>query len=122
MTDQKPMGITFGSLGVLGPKAITNIATDAQTLGYQSIWTVEATGTDALTMLGAVSQAAPNLDLGTGIVPIQIRTPALAAMSAATLQALNPDVDVWLGVGVSAPGILSQHGMPTTDKLSLIHI
>ena len=74
MTDQKPMGITFGSLGVLGPKAITNIATDAQTLGYQSIWTVEATGTDALTMLGAVSQAAPHLDLGTGIVPIQIRT------------------------------------------------
>ena len=116
MTDQKSMGITFGSLGVLGPKAITNIAADAQTLGYRSIWTVEATGTDALTMLGAVSQAAPNLALGTGIIPIQIRTPALAAMSAATLQALNPEVDVWLGVGVSAPGILSQHGMPPTDK------
>ena len=61
VTDQKSMGITFGSLGVLGPKAITNIAAEAQTLGYRSIWTVEATGTDALTMLGAVSQAAPNL-------------------------------------------------------------
>ena len=116
MADQKSMGITFGSLGVLGPKAITNIASKAQALGYRSIWTVEATGTDALTMLGAVSQAAPNLDLGTGIIPIQIRSPALAAMSAATLQALNPDVDVWLGVGVSAPGILNQHGVPTTDK------
>ena len=116
MADQKSMGITFGSLGVLGPKAITSIAREAQALGYRSIWTVEATGTDALTMLGAVSQTAPNLDLGTGIIPIQIRSPALAAMSAATLQALNPDVDVWLGVGVSAPGILNQHGVPTTDK------
>ncbi len=116
MAHQKSMGITFGSLGVLGPKAITNIASKAQALGYRSIWTVEATGTDALTMLGAVSQAAPNLDLGTGIIPIQIRSPALAAMSAATLQALNPDVDVWLGVGVSAPGILNQHGVPITSK------
>ena len=116
MAHQKSMGITFGSLGVLGPKAITNIASKAQALGYRSIWTVEATGTDALTMLGAVSQTAPNLDLGTGIIPIQIRSPALAAMSAATLQALNPDVDVWLGVGVSAPGILNQHGVPITSK------
>ncbi|MFL2527767.1 MAG: hypothetical protein ACJ0Q3_09825 [Candidatus Azotimanducaceae bacterium] len=59
MAHQKSMGITFGSLGVLGPKAITNIASKAQALGYRSIWTVEATGTDALTMLGAVSQTAP---------------------------------------------------------------
>ena len=116
MTNQTPMGITFGSLSVLGPKAITDIATKAQGMGYKSIWTVEATGTDALTMLGAVSQAAPKLDLGSGIIPVQVRTPTLAAMSAATLQALNPDVDVWLGVGVSAPGILSQHGQPNADK------
>ena len=116
MTNQKSMGITFGSLGVLGPKAITDIAARAQDSGYRSIWTVEATGSDALTLLGAVSQTAPNLDLGTGIIPIQTRTPALAAMSAATLQALNPDVEVWLGVGVSAPGILSQHGVTATVK------
>ncbi len=116
MNNQTPMGITFGSLSILGPKAITEIATKAQGMDYKSIWTVEATGTDALTMLGAVSQAAPRLDLGSGIIPIQVRTPALAAMSAATLQALNPDVNIWLGVGVSAPGILSQHGQPNTNK------
>ena len=110
------MGITFGSLSVLGPKAITDIATQAQTMGYSSIWTVEATGTDALTILGAAGQAAPKLDLGTGIIPVQVRTPTLAAMSAATLQELNPDVDIWLGVGVSAPGILSQHGQANAEK------
>ena len=37
-------------------------------------------------------------------------------MSAATLQALSPDADVWLGVGVSAPGILRQHGAPAPDR------
>ena len=110
------LGVTFGSLGVLGPKAVTEIAINAQTLGYKSFWTVEANGTDAMSLLGAVSHAAPKLDLATGIIPIQLRTPALTAMTAATLQALNPDADVLLGIGVSAPGILMQHGERATDK------
>jgi probable F420-dependent oxidoreductase len=111
-----PLGVTFGSLGVLGPSAATEIAATAQQLGYKSFWSVEATATDAMTILGAVSQAAPALDLATGIIPIQLRTPTLTAMTAATLQSLNPDVDVLLGVGVSAPGILRQHGIEATDK------
>ena len=111
-----PLGVTFGSLGVLGPKAVTAIAISAQNLGYKSFWTVEANGTDAMSLLGAVSHAAPKLDLATGIIPIQLRTPVLTAMSAATLQALNPDVNVLLGIGVSAPGILMQHGERATDK------
>ena len=69
-----------------------------------------------MSLLGAVSHAAPKLDLATGIIPIQLRTPALTAMTAATLQALNPDADVLLGIGVSAPGILMQHGERATDK------
>ena len=111
-----PLGVTFGSLGVLGPRAVTDIAGTAQALGYRSIWTVEANGTDALSLLGAVSVTAPKLDLATGIVPIQVRTPPLAAMSASTLQALSPDADVWFGVGVSAPGILKMHGQPAVKK------
>jgi probable F420-dependent oxidoreductase len=111
-----PLGVTFGSLGVLGPKAVTAIAISAQNLGYKSFWTVEANGTDAMSLLGAVSHAAPKLDLATGIIPIQLRTPVLTAMSAATLQALNPNVNILLGIGVSAPGILMQHGERATDK------
>ena len=110
------LGVTFGSLGVLGPRAVIDIAQMSQKMGYRSLWTVEATGTDAFSLLGAVSAVAPALALGTGIVPIQVRTPALAAMSAATLQALSPDADIWLGVGVSAPGILSQHGLSRPDR------
>ncbi len=111
-----PLGVTFGSLAVLGPRAVLDVAQHAQQLGYRSIWTVEANGTDAFSLLGGVSAVAPGLDLATGIVPVQVRTPPLAAMSAATLQALSPDADVWLGVGVSAPGILRQHGAAAADR------
>lgn len=111
-----PMGVTFGSLSSLGPAAVKDIALLAQGMGYDSLWTVEATGTDAFTLLGAVAGVAPGLGLGTGIIPVQFRPPTLTAMSAASLQALSPDADIWLGLGVSAPGILRQHGFTATDK------
>jgi alkanesulfonate monooxygenase SsuD/methylene tetrahydromethanopterin reductase-like flavin-dependent oxidoreductase (luciferase family) len=117
MTDNRtPLGVTFGSLAVLGPRSILEIARLADEMGYRSIWTVEATGTDAFSLLGGVSAVAPGLDLATGIVPVQLRTPPLAAMSAASLQAMSPEATVWLGVGVSAPGILRQHGAATADR------
>ena len=115
-TAATPLGVTFGSLAVLGTPAIKDVATMAQELGYQSLWSVEATGTDAFSLLGAASAVAPTLGLGTGIAPIQIRTPPLMAMSAASLQALSPEADIWLGLGVSAPGILKQHGMPVATR------
>jgi len=116
MTDKTPLGVTFGSLAVLGPRAIIDVANKARDLGYRSIWTVEANGTDAFSLLAAVSAVAPELSLGTGIVPVQLRTPTLTAMSAATLQALSPDADIWLGLGVSAPGVLQQHGETVPDR------
>ena len=111
-----PLGVTFGSLAVLGPAAVGDVARTAQDLGYQSFWTVEATGTDAFTLLGSVAAMAPKLDLGTGIIPVQLRAPTLVAMSAASLQALSPDVNIWLGLGVSAPGILKQHGVEVSKR------
>ena len=110
------IGVTFGSLGVLGAKKVPEIAKQAEGMGFKSFWTVEATGTDAFTLLGAASIAAPKLDLGTGIIPMQLRSPTLAAMSAASLQTINPEAQIFLGVGVSAPGILKQHGLTATDK------
>jgi probable F420-dependent oxidoreductase len=65
-------------------------------------------------MLGAT---APGLDLGTGVLALQLRTPMLAAMGAATLQSMQPDVDVLLGVGVSSPVVTSQwHGTPYGER------
>lgn len=101
-------GVTFASLTALGPGAVPSIAESAQRLGYSSFWTAEANGTDAFTLLASASAAAPGLDLGTGIVPIQLRSPAVAAMSAATLQALAPERTIHLGVGISTPVIVER--------------
>ena len=111
MTNTFPLGVTFASLGALGPASAPQIATLAEDLGYQSFWTAEANGTDAFTLLAAAAMTAPQLDLGTGIVPMQIRSPSVTAMSAATLQSLAPDRSVYLGVGVSTPVVAGQwHG------------
>ncbi|MFN3238403.1 MAG: hypothetical protein ACE37D_15270, partial [Pseudomonadales bacterium] len=56
---QPPLGVTFGSLGVLGAPAIMDIARLAEQLGYSSLWTVEATGTDAFSLLGHLGWPAP---------------------------------------------------------------
>lgn len=114
---KKPqLGLTSGSLAVLGPGGILDIAREASLLGYSSIWTVEAAGTDAFSLLGALAAAAPGLGLAAGVVPVQLRTPTLVAMTAGTLQALAPDRDLLLGLGVSAPGILRRHGLPAPSR------
>jgi alkanesulfonate monooxygenase SsuD/methylene tetrahydromethanopterin reductase-like flavin-dependent oxidoreductase (luciferase family) len=61
------------------------------------------TGIEAFSVLGAASRAAPGVGLGTGVLAMQVRTPPLLAMAAASLQALAPDREVLLGVGVSSP-------------------
>ncbi|MCB0993327.1 MAG: LLM class F420-dependent oxidoreductase [Acidimicrobiales bacterium] len=111
MTTHAPLGLTFASLGALGPHSAPSIASMAEDLGYSSFWTAEANATDAFTLLGAAAVAAPGLDLGTGVVPMQIRSPSVTAMSAASLQALAPHRDIYLGVGVSTPVVAGQwHG------------
>ncbi len=116
VSQEVPLGVTWGSLGSLGIDALVPIAQFAQQHGYKSLWTVEATYTDAVSLLGATAVAVPQLDLATGIIPIQFRTPPLMAMTAATLQSLRPDGQVWLGLGVSAPAILRQHGQDTPER------
>ena len=59
----------------------------------------------------------PHLGLGTGVLALQLRTPPLHAMAAATLQQLAGDRDVYLGVGISSPAVAGQwHGAGYTDR------
>ena len=107
-----------GSLGVTaapfirsGPAAVLDLARHADRLGYASLWVAEVTGIEAFSVLGAVSRAAPRLGLGTGVVPMQVRTPPLLAMAAACLQALAPGREVLVGAGVSSPVVAGDwHG------------
>jgi alkanesulfonate monooxygenase SsuD/methylene tetrahydromethanopterin reductase-like flavin-dependent oxidoreductase (luciferase family) len=60
---------------------------------------------------------APSLDLGTGVLALQLRTPPLLAMAGATLQALSPDRDILLGVGISSPVVAGRwHGAGYGDR------
>ncbi len=85
--------------------------------GYSSYWTAETTGPEAFSLLAAVGAAAPSLGLGTGVLALQLRTPMVVAMAGATLQALHPERDIVLGIGISSPVVTSRwHGVPYSDR------
>jgi probable F420-dependent oxidoreductase len=110
--------VTFAPLqAALGPAAAVEVARKAEHLGYRSFWTAEVTGPEAFGLLGAVAAHVPSLDLGTGVVALQLRTPPLLAMAAATLQALVPDRDILVGVGISSPVVAARwHGATYGDR------
>jgi probable F420-dependent oxidoreductase len=110
-------GVTFASLMGLGPDLALATARMAEDLGYRSYWTAETTGPEAFSLLGAVGAAAPSLDLGTGVLALQLRTPGVVAMAGATLQALQPEREVLLGIGISSPVVTQRwHGVPYGDR------
>lgn len=110
-------GFTFASLMGLGPQLAVETAREAEELGYGSFWTAETTGPEAFSVLAAAGAAAPSLDLGTGVLALQLRTPMVVAMAAATLQALQPDRDVYVGIGISSPVVTERwHGVDYGDR------
>lgn len=112
-----PLGVTFASLPALGTQGALDVARLAERLGYSSFWTAEVNGQEAFSLLAAAGAAAPSLGLGTGVLALQLRTPPLAAMAAATLQALHPDRDVMLGIGISSPVVAGRwHGARYGDR------
>ena len=62
---------------------------EAETLGYQSIWTSEAYGSDAVTPAAWILAQTERMTVGTALMQMPARTPACAAMTAMTLQALS---------------------------------
>src|SRR5204863_7800852 len=103
-------GLAAAAILAVGPATWLDVARQAEAVGYGSFWTAEVTGPEAFGMLGAVA-ATTNLDLGTGVLALQLRTPPLLAMAGATLQALAPDRDVLLGIGISSPVVAGRwHG------------
>jgi F420-dependent oxidoreductase-like protein len=78
----------------------------AERLGYDSVWTAEAYGSDAITPLAYIAAHTERIRLGTGIIQLAGRTPANAAMSMATLDALAGGGRAICGIGVSGPQIV----------------
>src|SRR6202521_223408 len=85
----------------------------AEALGYDSVWTAEAYGSDAVTPLAYLAAKTERTKLGTGIMQLAARTPANAAMSAATVDALAGGSRFIAGIGVSGPQIVEGwYGQP----------
>ena len=85
----------------------------AEALGYHSVWTAEAYGSDALSPLAYLAAVTTRIKLGTGVVQIAARTPAATAMHALTIDALAGGNRVIIGLGVSGPQIVEGwYGQP----------
>ena len=85
---------------------------EAERLGVDSVWVPEFWGYDALTGLGAIAALTDTIKLGTAIVQLDTRTPAMLAMSAMSLQQLSGGRFL-LGVGASGPQVMEGwHGVP----------
>jgi F420-dependent oxidoreductase-like protein len=85
----------------------------AEKLGFDSVWTAEAYGTDAFTPLIYLGALTKKIRLATGICQIAARTPANCAMVAQTLDHLAGEGRVVVGLGVSGPQIVEGwYGQP----------
>jgi F420-dependent oxidoreductase-like protein len=85
---------------------------EVERLGFDSIWTAEAYGSDAVTPAAWIAALTSKIHVGTAIMQIAARTPAMTAMTAMTLDALSGR-RFRLGVGVSGPQVVEGwHGEP----------
>ena len=85
----------------------------AEELGYDSVWTAETYGADAITPLAWIGAQTKRIRLGTGIAQLSARTPANLAMCAQTIDAMVGEGRVIVGIGVSGPQIVEGwYGQP----------
>jgi len=112
-----PIGLTFASFQALGLDVGLEMARRARDRGYTSYWTAETVGLEAFSTLAAVGSTVGGMDLGTGVIALQLRTPMVAAMGAATVQSVVGDHTVLLGVGISSPVVVGRwHGATYGDR------
>src|SRR5437660_3397545 len=91
---------------------------EAERLGYDAVWCGEAYGTDAVTPVAWVLAQTKKIKAGTSIMRMPARTPACAAMTAMTLQALSGNRFL-CGIGLSGPQVIEGwHGMPFGKPLA----
>jgi F420-dependent oxidoreductase-like protein len=104
------LGLNFG-YWASGPSDNVAIAQEAERLGYHSLWTAEAYGSDAVTPLVWLAAHTERINVGTAIMQMPARTPAMTAMTAATIDLLTGGRFL-LGIGASGPQVVEGwHGV-----------
>src|SRR5438270_14063757 len=91
---------------------------EAERLGFDSVWTAEAWGSDAATPLAYIAAHTTKIKLGTAIMQLPGRSPANAAMTAMTLDQLSGGRFI-MGLGTSGPQVVEGwHGVPFDKALT----
>jgi F420-dependent oxidoreductase-like protein len=112
------LGLNIGYWAGGPPPAAAESVLEADRLGFDSMWTAEAYGSDALIPLAWWGSATEKIKLGTAIVQISARTPAATAMAAMTLDHLSGGRLI-LGLGVSGPQVVEGwYGQPFAKPLA----
>jgi F420-dependent oxidoreductase-like protein len=112
------LGLQLGYWGPGPPENLIETVQEAERLGYASIWTGEAWGSDCFTPLAWVGAHTSRIKLATGIAQLSARTPTATAMHALTLDHLTGG-RVMLGVGVSGPQVVEGwYGAPFSKPLA----
>jgi F420-dependent oxidoreductase-like protein len=112
------LGLSIGYWAGGPPPGAAEAVIEADRLGFDSVWTAEAYGSDALMPLAWWGSSTQRIKLGTAIVQISARTPAATAMAAMTLDHLSGG-RLNLGLGVSGPQVVEGwYGQPFAKPLA----
>jgi F420-dependent oxidoreductase-like protein len=112
------LGVHLGYWGLgLTRSDQLEIVQEAERLGYESVWTAEAYGSDAATILGWIAGQTTRIKIGSAIFQMPARSAAMTAMTAATLDQLS-DGRMLLGIGSSGPQVSEGwHGVRFAKQL-----
>ncbi len=118
MSKQLKLGFMIGYWGAAPPLNAPELLAEAERLGYDSAWTAEAYGSDALTPLAWWGSQTTRIKLGTSIAQIAARTPTAMAMAAITMDHLSGGRFI-LGLGASGPQVVEGwYGQPYPKPLA----
>ena len=118
MAKKLKLGLMFGYWQAQPHPNFVELAVESEKLGFDSVWTAEAWGSDAFTPLAWIGAHTSRIRLGTGIVQLSGRTPTSCAMHALTLDHLSKGRLI-LGLGVSGPQVVEGwYGRPFSKPLS----
>jgi F420-dependent oxidoreductase-like protein len=111
------LGLMLGYSGPI-PTVPLELVKEAERMGYDSVWTAEAYGSDVFSPLCWVGAQTTRIRLGTGVMQLSARTPACVAMTAATIDHLS-NGRLILGIGVSGPQVVEGwYGQPFPKPLA----
>jgi len=98
------LGLNIGYWGMVSGEDNIALVMEAERLGFSVAWAAEAYGNDAATVLTWIAAKTQKIDVGSAIFQIPARTPAMTAMTAATIDTLSGG-RFRLGLGVSGPQV-----------------